>query len=107
MNATSPTLSLTTKELHIVQGLLRVYLPSGSKAWVFGSRAKGAPRPASDLDLAVDAGPRLEFGIVGVLKDSFDVAPLPFNVDLIDLHDISPEFRARIDAHKIALPGFE
>jgi predicted nucleotidyltransferase len=90
-----------------VQCLLHAYLPANSKVWVFGSRANGTVKRASDLDLAVDAGERLALGIPGVLADSFTVAPLACKVDLIDLHSITPEFRALIDAHKIALPGFE
>jgi predicted nucleotidyltransferase len=97
----------TPRELHIVQCLLRAYLPANSKVWVFGSRAKGTARPASDLDLATDAGEALPFGTRGTLADSFSVAPLAYRVDLVDLHSINPEFRALIDAHKIALPGFE
>ncbi|WP_261039398.1 nucleotidyltransferase domain-containing protein, partial [Streptococcus mitis] len=74
---------LTQKELHIVQCLLRAYLPENSKVWAFGSRINGKAKPSSDLDLAIDANERLPLGPIGSLGDSFDVAPLPFNVDLV------------------------
>ncbi len=89
-----------------MQTILRAQIPS-AKVWVFGSRAKGTTRRGSDLDLAIDNGAPLPPAMAAHLADAFEEAPLAYKVDLVDLHNISPEFRALIDAHKIALPGFE
>jgi predicted nucleotidyltransferase len=98
-------IDVTPKELALVQDILRSHIPA-AKVWVFGSRAKGTARRGSDLDLAIDTGTKLPSSGVVHLADAFEEAPLAFNVDIVDLHSISPEFRALIDAHKIALPGF-
>jgi predicted nucleotidyltransferase len=100
-------IDITAKDLHIVQCLLRAYLPAHNKVWVFGSRARGTAKRASDLDLAIDCGEPFPFGVHGVLADSFMVAPLAYRVDVIDLQSIKTEFRALIEAHKIPLPSFE
>ncbi|MBU6426172.1 MAG: nucleotidyltransferase domain-containing protein, partial [Rhodospirillales bacterium] len=83
--------------------ILRAHVP-GVKIWVFGSRAKGTTRRGSDLDLAISAVPP---AAKARLAEAFENAPLAYKVDIVDLATVSPEFRALIDAHKIALPGFE
>ncbi len=98
-------IDITQNELALVQKILRERLPT-AKVWVFGSRAKGTTRRGSDLDLAIDNGTALPSSTAAHLADAFEEAPLAYKVDLVDLHSISPEFRALIDAHKIALPGF-
>lgn len=99
-------IDLTPDELSLVQKILRAQLPA-AKVWVFGSRTKNTARRGSDLDLAIDAGAPLPLAVSAHLADAFDEAPLACNVDLVDLRSITPEFRALIEAHKIALPGFE
>lgn len=99
-------IDITQQELALVQKILRESIPA-AKVWVFGSRVKGTTRRGSDLDLAIDCGAPLPSDTAALLADAFEEAPLAYKVDLIDLHSISPEFRALIDAHKIALPGFE
>jgi predicted nucleotidyltransferase len=99
-------LDLSQDDLTLIQNILRDRLPV-AKIWVFGSRAKGSTRRGSDLDIAIDAGAKLPSSTTALLADAFEEAPLAYKVDLVDLHNISPEFRARIDAHKLPLPGFD
>ncbi len=99
-------IDITQEELALVQKILRETIP-GAKVWVFGSRANGTTRRGSDLDLAIDAGAPLPFSMAVHLADAFEEAPLAYTVDLVDLHNISPEFRALIDARRLPLPGFE
>ena len=94
------------KELALARDILRAHLP-GAKIWAFGSRTRGGARRGSDLDLAIDAGAPLSSSAKAQLAVALDEAALPFNVDPVDLHNISDEFRALIDAHKIPFPGFE
>lgn len=90
----------------MVQAILRAKIPA-ARIWVFGSRAKGMSRHGSDLDLAIDNGVPLSGAVTAHLADAFEEAPLAFGVDLIDLHNVSGEFRALIEADKIPFPGFE
>lgn len=99
-------IDVAEKDMALLQEILCAHL-TGAKIWAFGSRTKGVAKRGSDLDLAIDNGSPMDFSSKARLSNALDEAPLPFNVDLVDLHAISPEFRALIDAHKIALPGFE
>jgi len=99
-------IDLAPQELALVQEILRAHIP-GARVWAFGSRIKGTTRRGSDLDLAIDAKAPLSLSIKSRLADAFDVAPLPFNVDIVDLKDISPEFRQLVETQKTPLPGFE
>jgi predicted nucleotidyltransferase len=83
---------------------LRQGLPEEAAVWVFGSRATGTARRASDLDLAIDAGRPLTRAETGALLDAFEESDLPYTVDLVDLNTVAPSFRAIIDRDKRRLP---
>jgi amidophosphoribosyltransferase len=90
----------------IVQKILHRLLPETAKIRVFGSRATGKARAASDLDLAVDAGRALTLHEIGRLTEAFDEAPLPYKVDVVDLQTISSEFRKLVERDCIAWDYF-
>jgi predicted nucleotidyltransferase len=93
----SAALDLQPAHLEIVTGILRAHLPTDASVWVFGSRANGYARPYSDVDLLIDAGRRLTHHESGVLADVFDESDLPYKVDIVDRHAVSPQFRAVIE----------
>lgn len=53
----------------------------------------------SDLDLAIVVKASLDVKTVALLKEVFEESDLPYRVDLLDWHTISPEFRKLIEAH--------
>lgn len=63
----------------------------------FGSRVRGNARTYSDLDLAVRGREPLPRSRVEALKDAFAESDLPFQVDVVDVNAVSPEFRALIE----------
>ena len=69
---------------------------------VFGSRARGAAKPFSDLDLLV-LGPALGASLRGALDEAFDESDLPFRVDIVEAASVSAEFRALIELQAVAL----
>ena len=88
----------------IIAPILRHHLPPGTKIWVFGSRAKGTAHPASDLDLAIDAGAALDRDLLLDLKELFEASDLPYRVDLVDWHELSDGFRTMIESERRAPP---
>jgi predicted nucleotidyltransferase len=90
-------ISLTPDQTALVRGVLRAYAPRGTKVRVFGSRATGTARHGSDLDLSLDAGRPLTLAEIALLDEHFDESSLPWKVDLVDFHSISPAFRAVIE----------
>ena len=55
---------------------------------IFGSRAKGNSKPASDIDIAVK-GSRIDSQIILRLKDMLDELPLPYFFDVVDYGTIT------------------
>ena len=90
--------------LEIVQDILQKYLPPGINVYVFGSRADWTTKDSSDLDLALEGGSELEYGVVGALEYAFEESDLPYAVDVVDLNLVGDSFRRIVDAQKIPLP---
>jgi type I restriction enzyme S subunit len=88
----------------IVRDVLRAHLPAGVRAYVFGSRAHGAARQYSDLDLALEWDRPLALDLVGAIAEALSESDLPYKVDIVDLAMVAPAFRARIARDCIALP---
>ena len=76
------------------EGVIR-FLPD-TEVWAYGSRVKGATRPASDLGLVTFASAGQKEA-VSRLREAFDESCLPFQVDLFVWDKVSGEFRRNIE----------
>lgn len=61
---------------------------SGATVYLFGSRAKGKARSGSDIDIAVDAGSKLEFKVFSLARNEIEDLNIPVNIDLVDFHRV-------------------
>lgn len=73
-----------------------------AKVYLFGSRATGHARRASDIDVAVWSLVELPVGTLALIREALEESLVPFNVDLVDLRDTDEGFRARVVAEGIA-----
>lgn len=96
-------LDLHPEHAAILRDILRRYLPPGTRVLVFGSRAHGAARQYSDLDLALEWERPLGFDVTGAIAEALSESDLPYRVDLVDLATVTPSFRKRITADNVAL----
>ena len=96
-------IDLTPRELAIVQEIISRHVPD-REVWVFGSRAGGARKPWSDLDLAILGESRLPHSLLTAIEWDFEESDLPFKVDVADMAAVTPEFRFRIEANHEPLP---
>lgn len=94
---------VSSRDLVIVQRILRQYAPPEAVIWVFGSRATGTIKRGSDLDLAIDAKRPLRQEERCNLSEAFDESDLPYKVDIIDLQTVSDTFRFYIEKDRILL----
>ena len=101
---TSP-IDIRPDHLEIVQGILREHLPVDVKVWVFGSRTNWTTKDSSDLDIALDGENKLSHKVLGALKDAFEDSTLPYTVDVVDLHAVSPDFKKIVEEQRVALPS--
>ena len=97
------SLSLRPDHERMVRDILSAHLPAGFAVRVFGSRATGAPKPYSDLDLALEGPDSLTLAMLADLTEAFSTSDLPFKVDIVDLRSASPTFRAAIERDGVAL----
>lgn len=97
------SLALSPEHRKIVQDILSTHLPPGFTVRVFGSRARGATKPFSDLDLALKGRETLTLSQLADLAEAFSESDLPFKVDIVDWRSVSPTFQAIIDRDGVEL----
>ena len=61
------------------------------KVYLFGSLARGTDKPSSDVDLAIDAGRRLELRERTMALNIIEAMNIPQKVDLVDLNSKIPD----------------
>ncbi|GBR74090.1 putative nucleotidyltransferases [Candidatus Termititenax aidoneus] len=91
------SLAISEKQLALIKQILARQKFKAGAAYVFGSRARGTAREYSDLDLAVDnnGGAIPPKTILRLMLD-FENSLLPYKVDIVDLNNISAEFKSLI-----------
>lgn len=95
---------LSDKTIARITAVLARY-PEVERAVLFGSRAKGAHRRGSDIDLAL-SGDDLDWRVIGRIYDALDDLLLPYRFSLIE-HDreTDPDIAAHID--RVGIPLHE
>lgn len=96
-------IDVTADHRRLVLDILVANLPPNIQIWVFGSRATGAARRYSDLDLAIDAGRPLTLDERAALSEAFSESDLPYRVDIVDWHSIDDRFRRMIATERVSL----
>ncbi|MFZ5910962.1 MAG: nucleotidyltransferase family protein [Chloroflexota bacterium] len=89
-------IDLTPAQRQTIADILQRLAPD-CEARAFGSRVRGAARSYSDLDLAIVGRSKLPFKKLAALRIAFEESDLPFRVDVLDWHSVSPEFRKVIE----------
>ena len=104
MNSSASPVDIRPDHLEIVHDILRAHLPAGFKVWVFGSRANWTTKDSSDLDLAVEGASSLDHRAMVGLEVAFEESRLPYNVDVVDLNAVSPNFKRLVKDQMAPLP---
>ncbi len=63
------------------------------QVFVFGSRADGQAGEMSDWDIGIWGKEPLPSGTKGMIEEALDESDIPFKIDIIDFHLVSPDFR--------------
>lgn len=98
--STMPPLALRPVEWDIVRGILARLVPD-RPVWAFGSRAAGACKPYSDLDLAIGGQQRLPPALRAELEEAFVESDLPFKVDLLDWASADESFKGLVGPRRV------
>lgn len=59
-----------------------------AKIYLFGSRARNTHTDSSDVDIAIDAGHKMDLSAVGEARDVMEALYIPYKVDVVDFHRI-------------------
>jgi uncharacterized protein len=95
-------LAITEEQRRIVRTILTQIVP-GADYLAFGSRLGHGHHRYSDLDIAVKAPGKLPLTQLSALEEAFANSDLPFHVDIVDLHRVTPEFRKIVEDKHIQL----
>jgi hypothetical protein len=64
--------------------------------YLFGSWARGNDRRSSDIDVAVDPHAPLPPTVVAAMRDALEESTIPYRVEIVNLAEAGPAFRARV-----------
>jgi|SRR5579864_2707511 len=64
--------------------------------YLFGSMASGAIRHASDIDVAILPREEIPSAFFALLADRIEESTIPYDVDLVDLREVSAAFRNKV-----------
>jgi predicted nucleotidyltransferase len=83
------------QDQQILTSIIKKHLPL-VKIYLFGSRARGDYTPWSDIDVALDTGKKIDLYELSIIKEEIEESSIPFTVDVVDMHNISEDFRKNI-----------
>jgi uncharacterized protein len=99
----TPKHGLPAETVKRITGVL-AHFPEVKTAVLFGSRAKGAHKPGSDIDLSL-AGEGLDWRTVGKIYDALDDLLLPYRFSLI-LFDRNTDPDVAAHVARVGVPLF-
>jgi type I restriction enzyme S subunit len=85
-------IDISPEHLQIALNILSRIVPE-CEVRAFGSRFKWTAKDYSDLDLALVGDGKLPLKKLSAIKIAFEESDLPYRVDVLDWHSISPEFQ--------------
>ena len=75
--------------------VIHKHLP-GCRVYLFGSRAKKTSKEGADIDLALDVGKKIDWKILGDIKDKIEETTIPVFVDVVDVNVVDNKFLEHI-----------
>jgi hypothetical protein len=73
-----------------------------ARLYLFGSRARGDARGASDIDIAILPDAPLQPGTLARIRDALEESTIPYEVEVVDLSAVDEPFRRSVLAEAIA-----
>lgn len=89
-------IDVSAAHLQIILDILKAHAPE-CEVRAFGSRVKRTAKNYSDLDLVIVGRTKLPFQKLAALQTAFEESDLPYRIDVLDWHTISPEFQKIIE----------
>jgi predicted nucleotidyltransferase len=87
--------NFTEKYKKIIMPIIEKYAPD-AKIILYGSRARGDFGQGSDIDIALDAGHKIDIRIMSNISGDLEESDLPINFDIVDFQAVSEKMQQRI-----------
>ena len=92
MNGTNQTPSRDWET--VVKNVVFKYVdPKETTIFLFGSRAEGTERRASDYDVGFFGPQKISFRIFSQIRDELDQTSFPYDIDFVDFSTAAEDFR--------------
>lgn len=92
---------MNAARVRAVKRLRRIVLDAigerDAAVYLFGSMASGPVRHASDIDVGILPRGNLSPGFFTELAARIEESTIPYDVDLVDLREVSPAFREEVE----------
>ena len=98
-HASAPAVDSETAKAALAEARAIVHRIVGQfpvRVYLFGSRARGTSRPASDIDIALLPTGDVPNDLVARLRDAFEESTIPYVVDVVDLSRADESLRHRV-----------
>jgi predicted nucleotidyltransferase len=102
LQALAEQIAIPVPHLRYLLEQIELYIPKAT-VWAFGSRVKGAYRPASDLDVAVLCDKETAKRALPKLNEVFVESDLPFKVQLLDFNRLPENMQENIKKRFVVL----
>jgi predicted nucleotidyltransferase len=83
------------KQKDLIVRMLSALFPE-AKIYLFGSRARGAHKFHSDIDLAVDMGRKMDLSEIAMAKNVLEAVNILRKVDVVDVNNVPEALRESI-----------
>jgi predicted nucleotidyltransferase len=97
---TSGQAHLSARERAVLERVRRVVLDAlgdhPASVYLFGSWARGEPRPPSDIDVAIEAAAPVPAGLLARVREALEDSTVPYRVEVVDLADADAAFVERV-----------
>jgi len=67
--------------------------PREAYIFLFGSRASGEARPASDYDIGLYQGSEIPWKVMSRIQNELEEFPIPVDIELVDFSAVSDDFK--------------
>ncbi len=97
---------LTVDQYKILDELMIQPLKAaGAKVWIFGSRARGDHRPASDVDVLFEFPSDVvpPSGMIFSIKSDLEESRFPYTVDLVSVKDMAVSYKENVFRDRIII----
>ena len=80
-------------------GIVKEYVPSDCKIYIFGSWAKGNALETSDIDIGILGKEKVKWSSMAKILEKTENIPTLRSIDVVDLNSVGEDFKNNVLKH--------